>query len=263
MADKSDRDDNVEAEAILSRFLAQIEEEFEVDEDDDYLRLAQLLDPRVSYRVNSLEEINRLLDRAKTYLPPLEIADGTIQPEFDEDDIWAASAVVQSVPAAVDIDTMWNNEIAEFKKAMRKVRRKIIGEDGTITWEFYGGVSRVQDIDVLQFYAEHYQLFPNFASVIRKILGTNAASTSCERTFNYAGIVLNCRRTSLSTDIADKLIVSACRHKNALRSSKLKVPKLPDIGVLETNVATAKEAEEEDDNAEVMEEFWDDFFGEL
>ena len=99
--------------------------------------------------------------------------------------------------------------------------------------------------------------------MVRKKFGTNAASTSCERTFNYAGIVLNCRRTSLSTDIADKLIVSACRHKNALRSSKLKVPKLPDIGVLETNVATAKEAEEEDDNAEVMEEFWDDFFGEL
>jgi hypothetical protein len=32
---------NVKAYAILSRFLAQIEEEFEVDEDDDYLKLAQ------------------------------------------------------------------------------------------------------------------------------------------------------------------------------------------------------------------------------
>ena len=79
--------------------------------------------------------------------------------------------------------------------------------------------------------------------MIRKILGTNAASTLCERTFNYVGIVLKCRRTSLSTDIAEKLIVSACRHKNALRSSKLKVPKLPDIGVLETNVTTAEEAD--------------------
>jgi len=39
-----------------------------IDEDDDYLKLAQFLDPRVSYLVNSLDEINRLLDRAKTYL---------------------------------------------------------------------------------------------------------------------------------------------------------------------------------------------------
>jgi hypothetical protein len=168
-------------------------------------------------------------------LPPVEIAAETIQPDFDEDDIWAAAAVVRSVPAAVDMDKVWSNEIAEFKKAMRKIRRKITDDDGNISWEFFGGVSRVQDIDVLQFYAEHYQLFPCFASVIQKILGTNAASTSCERTFNYAGIVLNCRRTALTSDIADKIIVSACRHKNTLRNSKLNSSKLPDIGVLETD----------------------------
>ena len=57
-------------------------------------------------------------------MPQLEIAAETIQPEFDGDYIWAASAVVQSVSAAVDIDLMWVNEIAEFKKAMQKVRKK-------------------------------------------------------------------------------------------------------------------------------------------
>jgi len=51
---------------------------------------------------------------------------------------------------------------------MRNVSRKIICEVITITWDFYKGVSRVQDIVVLQFYAENYQLNPNFASVIRK-----------------------------------------------------------------------------------------------
>ena len=119
--------------------------------------------------------------------------------------------------------------------------------------------SRVQDIDVLQFYAEHYESFPLFACVVRKILGTNAASTSCERTFNYAGIVLNCRRTSLLTDLADKLIVSACRHKNALRS-ELKSPMLPNIGEIEIDSTIAEETVEE---AEAAEEFWDDFFSEL
>ena len=103
---------------------------------------------------------------------------------------------------------------------MQIVRGEITGDDGEITREFYEGYARVQDINVLQFYAEHYELSPFFGCVVRKILGTNAASTSCERTFNYAGIVLNCRRTSLFlTDMADKLIVSACRHKNALRSN--------------------------------------------
>jgi len=53
--------------------------------------------------------------------------------------------------------------IDEFKTAMQKVRRKITHDDGKITWEFSGRVGRVQEINVLQFYAEHYELFPLFA----------------------------------------------------------------------------------------------------
>jgi len=139
---------------------------------------------------------------------------------------------------------------------MRKVRRKITHEDGKITWEFYGGVGRVRDVDVLQIYGEHYKLFPLYACVVRKILGTNDASTSCARTFNYAGIVLNCRRTSLLTDMAGKLIVSACRYKNALRS-EFKSPMLPKIGEIEIVATIAEETIEE---FEAAEEFLADFF---
>ena len=60
--------------------------------------------------------------------------------------------------------------------------------------------------------------------------------------------------------MADKLIVSACRHKNTMRSNNLKLPKLPDIGVFETDARNAEAAEE---HAEAVEEFWDDFLGEL
>ena len=59
VAERSDAENNVEAEAILGMFLARIEEEFKADENDDYLRLAQLLDPGVSYRFKSLDEIKR------------------------------------------------------------------------------------------------------------------------------------------------------------------------------------------------------------
>ena len=138
--------------------------------------------------------------------------------QFDEDDIIREPAVVnRSVPIAdADIDIIWSEEIDEFKKAMQIVRGEITGDDGEITREFYEGYARVQDINVLQFYAEHYELSPLFGCVVRKILGTNAASTSCEQTFNCVGIVLNMRRTLLLTDMVDKLIVDVCRHKNAL-----------------------------------------------
>jgi len=81
-------------------------------------------------------------------------------------------------------------------------------------------------------------------------------------TFNYAGIVLNCRRTSLSTDIGGKLTVGACRHKNPFAAVSSKYQNFRTC-VLETNVTTAEEAEEDDEHAEVVKEFWDDFFGEL
>ena len=123
---------------------------------------------------------------------------------------------------------------------MQIVRGEITGDDGEITREFYEGYARVQDINVLQFYAEHYELSPFFGCVVRKILGTNAASTSCERTFNYTGIVFNCKRTLQLTDMADKVIVSACRHKNTLQG-ELKSTMLPNIGELEIDLTIAEE----------------------
>jgi hypothetical protein len=47
------------------------------------LNLAQHLDPR--------DEISRLLDWAKTYLPRVEITAEKIQSDFDNDDVWAAA----------------------------------------------------------------------------------------------------------------------------------------------------------------------------
>jgi len=64
----------------------------------------------------------------------VEINGETSQPVFDEDDIWASAAVNRSVPTTdANIDIIWNKEIDEFKKAMRKVRRKITHDDGEIT----------------------------------------------------------------------------------------------------------------------------------
>jgi hypothetical protein len=129
LAERSDAENNVEAEDILGMFLARTEEEFKADENDYYLRLAQLLDPGVSYRVKSLDEINKLLDRAKT-----KITGEPSQPVYDEVNIWASDAVNRSVPTAdAGIDIIWSKEIHGFKKAMRKVRRKITGYDREIT----------------------------------------------------------------------------------------------------------------------------------
>ena len=56
--------------------------------------------------------------------------------------------------------------------------------------------------------------------------------------------------------MVNKLIVSACRHKNAFRN-KLKSFNLPDKGMLDIDQTTTEEV---DEHAEAVEEFLDVFF---
>ena len=65
---KNDAANNVEAEAILSQLLTQIEEKFEAGKNNYYLRLVLLLDLKVFLRVSFIDELNRLLDREEAYL---------------------------------------------------------------------------------------------------------------------------------------------------------------------------------------------------
>ena len=52
-------------------------------------------------------------------MPQAEINAEVIQSDFDEEDIWTAAAVVQTVPALVGIDTILRDKIAEFKEIIR------------------------------------------------------------------------------------------------------------------------------------------------
>ena len=62
-----------------------------------------------------------------------------------------------------------------------------------------------------------------------QVLGDQSASTSCERAFSYGGNILNIRRTRLTTNRAEKLILSAVRARNETRK-KNPPPKIPSLG---------------------------------
>ena len=71
LAEKADRAGNEAAEKVLSRIQVELSEDFKEDLVDDYLRLAQLLDPRVCHRTMPFtgSEIDRLLRLLLKYLP--------------------------------------------------------------------------------------------------------------------------------------------------------------------------------------------------
>ena len=114
---------------------------------------------------------------------------------------------------------------------MSKVRQFESNATGEKFIEYYGGVTRFENVDAFIFYSQHSESFPRLSIAIRKILGDSTASTSCERAFGFAGMVINIRRTALTPERAEKLILSAARHRNKFRSLK-RPPFLPTFGVL-------------------------------
>jgi hypothetical protein len=86
IGDAADRDGNTVVESLASRWVAEIDAEFKDDLENDYLKLAQLFDPRVSHRVTESEdknvvkaEVNRLLELAKVFAkkkPPVQAHTG-------------------------------------------------------------------------------------------------------------------------------------------------------------------------------------------
>ena len=229
LANKSDQLGHEEAECILSRFLAEQNAEFVDDKDNDYLKLAQLFDPRVSYRsATSKEEVDRLLELAKKYVP--EEFD-VIEVDGDESDsnVWGETA------APIASGLVWNEEKQAFKRAMQKVQQAKTNIEGEKVIEFYGGVSSCADVDVFQFYRDNHSSFPKLATAIRIVLGNAAAATSCERAFGYSSMVISAKRAGLLPTRAEKLILSASRHRNKLRFSKSQ-PKLPLLGIFEKDI---------------------------
>ena len=222
--------------------------EFFHDLKDDFLKIAQLFDPRVSHRARTADEIERLLALAFTTFKPPQAATVGI----DEDDIFGAAIANPNDHSA---------EVAAFKLAMRKTKTKVRNENGEVTTEYFGGVERQQDIDVFSFYRAVKDTFPTLEVIIRKVLSNLAATATNERSFNIAGNILNLRRCRLDPKRAEKLILSAFRYKVNLAAGR-KPPRLPSFCVIEKDDSyddlEMEEALQDEEDAAGWEAFFDD-----
>ena len=72
-----------------------------------------------------------------------------------------------------------------FKVAMRKVRKRIIAQNGKENYEYHGGVERQKDIDIFGVYRVVKDTIPQVEVIIRKVLGKSAATAANERSFNH------------------------------------------------------------------------------
>ena len=246
LGDKADSEGNQDAEIILSRVLAELRAEFSRDFEDDYLKLAQLLDPRVCHRAGSMAEVDRLLALAVNAYAPEPSSEPSPETFEARDDVFAESQAADR-----------SNEIVAFKARLRKAK-KVVGANV----EFWGGVERQRDVDVFSFYQAIAPQIPNLIVAARKALSNMSATSTNERVFNISGDVLNVRRCSLAPARAEKLILSAFRFRCEARAGK-KPPFLPSYGVIDDrdnpDDAIDEEAEQErlDDEAAAWEAFFE------
>jgi len=110
LANKADSEGNQDAEITLSRILAELKAEFHDDLDDDYLKLAQLFDPRVCHCTESQAEVDRILSHAiNTYIP-----DSTPNGEVNND--------IFAEPHKTD----FAHEVSVFKAHLRQVKKVVV-----------------------------------------------------------------------------------------------------------------------------------------
>jgi hypothetical protein len=129
LANAADADGFQEAEIVLSRIQAELKADFELDLRDDYLKLAQLFDPRVCTRTGSITEVDRLL-RLACDLISLDIDVDRV--ETDVEDIFNEPPITNHA-----------SECAAFEAHMRKVRVKLVEADGggeLATYKYFDGV---------------------------------------------------------------------------------------------------------------------------
>jgi hypothetical protein len=224
-------------EGIASRFVAEIEAEFANDINSDYLKLAQLLDPRVAFRTTSRAEAERLIKLVNKFIlyPERDVYEAGDNGEPGADDIFGN---VGPAAAPTELDPQFVRDCSYFlNNCMSQARKKVRNPtgDGSI-FEYWGGCERSVDIDVFLFYQPHYKNMEILERGIRSVLGERGGSDSPERVFSKGGIVVSPRRCSLLPSRADQLITSAVRYSS--KSKKVKrTPRIPSLGEIVENLS--------------------------
>ena len=136
-------------------------------------------------------------------------------------------------------------EFSAFKAHMKKARVRAPATDGEeVTFEYYGGVDRREDIDTFKFYQDLLPQIPKLAVGVRTILAHQPCTIDNERVFNIAGHVISLRRCLLTPESAEKLVLSAFRYR--CRSRSKKPSRLPSFATFDSEDVVAEDDYEDD-----------------
>lgn len=64
----------------------------------------------------------------------------------------------------------------------------------------------IEGFDILKFWNDHSKTLPSLAEVCKTFLCIPVTSTSSERAFSYAGLLINAKRSSLSPNVVERTL---------------------------------------------------------
>ena len=64
----------------------------------------------------------------------------------------------------------------------------------------------IEGFDILKFWANHCKSLPLLAELVKKFLCIPVTNTSSERAFSYAGLLINAKRGSLSSNVVERTL---------------------------------------------------------
>jgi hypothetical protein len=245
IADEDVRDN---AEQIASKFKVQLLAEYNDDLSSNYLKLAQLFDPRVARRTPSMNDVKQLLNHAKIFRTvgniPKDVVVGGIDDLSDD-----------------EIDPLDKDNDFFRKNILRSIRKVVSAADvEPPEYEYWGGCERVEDINVHEFYSYWGPFIPHLFPIILHVLSHRCVSTTPETVFSGGGFVLNEHRTSMTPMRSELAILSAYNYRLKKSLNNPTVPVLPDVGILsEKELFMYMDGfEEQQPNAHLQDQFGDD-----
>jgi hypothetical protein len=146
----------------------------------------------------------------------------------------------------------------EFEVFRKQTLKSIVTTNDAGELDFFGGVARRQDIDVLAFYRFWKNRIPLMTNIILEILSIPIGQASSERIFSRGRYVLNDYRSSLLPARGERLILSGSRASFQKNYANRIIPRIVDIGVPFTDDESveADDARGDDEEEEAEEKPW-------
>lgn len=66
--------------------------------------------------------------------------------------------------------------------------------------------NNIERFDILKFWSNHCKSLPHLTELVKKYLCIPVTSTSSERAFSYAGLIINAKRSSLGPNVVEKTL---------------------------------------------------------